>query len=51
MAANQPALAVPQTALPAHQPTGIASSANSRLSARTPSSELPAMSSQKCSSM
>ena len=50
-AENHAARCVPQICRPAHQPAGIAISANSRLRPRTPDSLRPAMSSQKCSSM
>ena len=50
-AANQPAFCVPQTVLPAHHATGMASSAQARLKDRTPSSLSPASPSQKCRSM
>ena len=50
-AANHAARCVPQICRPAHQAAGIASSANSSDSPRTPASVRPATSSQKCSSM
>ena len=50
-AVNHAAFCEPQTIRPAQKPAGTASSANSRLSPRTPASLRPPTSSQKCSSM
>ena len=50
-AANQAAFVLSQITRPAQNAAGIASSANSRLSPRTPASLRPPTSSQKCSSM